>query len=111
MLITIHRRMPCIRGFTPTDLSTSVDSDAPMKNIVRVRQRRAIPDMTMPTAGMLSSTNVLRRMAIMKKRMNHGIVIFLSWLLNMKDVARARGMIHKALVSLMVVATFRASSP
>ena len=39
------------------------------------------------------------------------MLILWSLLLNMNEVARANGMIHSALVSLMVVATFSASSP
>ena len=38
----------------------SIDSDAPMKNIVNVRKRLAMPDMMVPTCGTLSRTNVFR---------------------------------------------------
>ena len=111
VLMVIQRRIPRISGFIPTARSTSVESEAPIKNIVSVRQRRSIPEMIVPISGMLSSTNVFRRIAMIKYKMNHGIVIFRSLLLNMNDVASAKGIIHKARVSLMVVATFRASSP
>lgn len=77
-LITAQSIMPWIKGLKPTVRSTSVDSDAPIKNIVSVRQWRAIPEITIPTAGTLSRTNVFRRIAIMKYRINHGMVIFLS---------------------------------
>ena len=82
-----------------------------MKNMVMVRHLRARPEMALPNAGMLSRTKVFSSMAITKKRMNQGMVIFLSLLLNMNDVARASGMIQRALVSLIVVATCSASSP
>ena len=111
MLMIAQRRIPWNSGLRPTARSTSVDRDAPIKNIVRVRHLRASPETVEPKAGMLSSTKVFSRIAMIKYRMNHGIVILRSWLLNMNDVARASGMIHKARVSLIVVATFKASSP
>ena len=111
MLITIQSRRPWISGLMPTARSTSFESDAPMKNIVRVKHRRAMLEMIVPTSGTASRTNVFKSIAAMKYRMNHGMVILRSLLLNMNDVASAKGMIHRALVSLMVVATFRASSP
>ena len=43
--------------------------------------------------------------------MNQGILIFCPLLLKMNEVTRAKGIIHKARVSFIVVATFRASSP
>ena len=111
MLMTIHSKTPCINGLIPTVRSTSVESDAPMKNIVRVRHLRASPETTMPNAGILSRMNVFNRMAMMKYRINQGMLILRSLLLKMNDVTRARGIIHNARVSLMVVATFNASSP
>ena len=89
MLIIIQRRMPWINGFIPTARCTSVESDAPIKNIVSVRQRRAIPDIAVPTAGIVSRMNVLSRIATMKYRINHGTVILRSLRLNMNEVARA----------------------
>ena len=75
-LITTQSNIPSIRGLIPTERSTSVESDAPIKNIVRVRHLRASPEMTLPNSGTLSRINVLSRIAITKYRMNHGIVIF-----------------------------------
>ena len=43
--------------------------------------------------------------------MNQGILIFCPLLLKMNEVTRAKGIIHKARVSFIVVATFGASSP
>lgn len=111
MLMIAQRRIPWNSGLRPTARSTSVDRDAPIKNIVSVRHLRASPEMTLPNSGMLSRTKVFSKIAITKKRMNHGIEILRSLLLMMNDVARARGIIHRARVSFMVVATFRASSP
>ena len=111
MLITIQRRTPWTRGLMPTERITSVESDAPMKNIVIVRHLRAIPETVFPNSGMLSRTKVFRTIAMTKKMINQGMLTFLSLFLKIIDVTSARGMIHNALVSLMVVATFRASSP
>ena len=66
MLITIQSKMPCIIGLNPTDRITSVDSDAPMKNIVIVRHLRAIPETAWPSAGTQSRMNVFKRIATMK---------------------------------------------
>ena len=44
-LMTIHRSTPCTRGFTPTALTTPIESDAPMKNIVMMSHLRAKPEM------------------------------------------------------------------
>ena len=44
-------------------------------------------------------------MAKINQRMNQGILILRSLPLNMNDVASAKGIIHNARVSLMVVAT------
>ena len=111
MLMITQSNMPRIKGLMPTARMVSIDSDAPMKNIVNVRKRLAMPDMMVPTCGTLSRTNVFRSIAMMKYRMNHGIVNLLSLLLKMNDVTSAKGMIHNALVSLIVVAICRASSP
>ena len=40
----------------PTARSTSVESDAPMKNIVKVRHLRAKPETAAPNAGILPRT-------------------------------------------------------
>ena len=50
-------------------------------------------------------------MATIKNKINHGILIFLPSLRKITEVTNANGMIHNARVSLMVVATCRASSP
>ena len=53
-------------------------------------------------------------MARMKRKMNHGtdtLVFSPFFCLKINMETRERGMIHKALVSLIVVATFKASSP
>lgn len=49
--MTIHKRTPWMRGLIPTVRSTSVEREAPIKNIVSVRQRRAMPEITAPKAG------------------------------------------------------------
>lgn len=51
MLITIHRITPCSSGFIPTCLRSSKESEAPIKNIVSVRSRRAIPFIVAPICG------------------------------------------------------------
>ena len=66
MLITIHNKTPWISGLTPTVQSTSVERDAPMKNIVSVRHLRAIPEMALPNSGTQSKTNVLSKIAMTK---------------------------------------------
>ena len=66
MLMTIHKRTPWMRGLIPTVRSTSVEREAPIKNIVSVRQRRAMPEITAPKAGMLSRRNVFKTIAMMK---------------------------------------------
>lgn len=103
--------MPRISGLIPTVRITSVESEAPMKNIVSVRHLRAIPEITVPNDGTLSRTKVFRRIAMTKYRINHGILILRSLFLKINDVTSASGIIHSARVSLIVVATLRASSP
>ena len=109
--MTAHNNIPCIIGLIPTERSTSSDREAPMKNIVIVRHLRARIEMTFPNSGTLSRMNVFNRIAMIKYRINHGIVIFRSLLLKMNEVVSASGMIHNARVNLIVVATLRASSP
>ena len=58
--------MPCIKGLIPTERSTSVESDAPMKNIVSVKHFRASAEMILPNSGILSSINVFSRIAMTK---------------------------------------------
>lgn len=66
MLITIQSNTPCISGLIPTVRRTSVESDAPMKNIVSVKHLRARPDIILPNSGKPSKTNVFSRIAITK---------------------------------------------
>ena len=55
MLITSQSNTPCKSGFTPTDFSTSVESEAPIKNMVMMSPLRANPEMAFPTSGTLLS--------------------------------------------------------
>ena len=55
MLTTNQSNTPCTRGFMPTALSTSVESEAPIKNIVMINPLRAKPEIVFPTSGTLSS--------------------------------------------------------
>ena len=57
-------------GFTPTDFSTSVESEAPMKNIVTMRPLRAKPEIALPTSGTPLSKYVLTTTATIKQRIN-----------------------------------------
>ena len=54
---------------------------------------------------------MLMTMATINHSMNHGMVTFCPLVLKMNDVTMANGMIHRARVSLMVVAMLSASSP
>jgi hypothetical protein len=54
-LITIQRSMPWIKGLMPTDFKTSVESDAPIKNIVIINPLRANPEINLPAIGTLSN--------------------------------------------------------
>ena len=65
-LITIQSNTPCINGLIPTVRRTSVESDAPMKNIVRVKHFRASPEITFPNSGKPSRTNVFSKIAMTK---------------------------------------------
>ena len=89
----------------PTAFNTSVESEAPMKNMVMINPLRANPEMAWPISGIPSSKYVLIRMATINQRMNQGMLIFFPSLLKMNEVASAKGIIHRARVSLMVVAT------
>ena len=81
--------MPRISGLIPTVRITSVESEAPMKNIVSVRHLRATPEITVPNDGTLSRTKVFRRIAMTKYRINHGILILRSLFLKINDVTSA----------------------
>ena len=96
---------------TPTDLRTSKEREAPIKNMVIVNVLRAIPLMAAPNCGTPFSKYVFAIIARIKKKINQGILIFCPLLLNIKEVANAIGMIQRARVNLIVVATFSASSP
>lgn len=50
-LMMIHSRIPCSKGRIPTDLMTSTDREAPIKNIVIMSPLRAISAMNLPTSG------------------------------------------------------------
>lgn len=82
-----------------------------MKNIVRVKAFLAMPDMVFPISGTSPRRYVFMRMATMNQSMKYGMDIFLLSPLKITDVTRASGMIQSALVSFIVVATSRASSP
>ena len=55
MLITIQSKTPCTSGLIPTAFRTSVESDAPMKNMVMMSPFLANPEMALPTSGTLSN--------------------------------------------------------
>ena len=50
-LMMIQSKTPWSKGRMPTDLMTSIDRDAPMKNIVMISPLRAIPAMNLPISG------------------------------------------------------------
>jgi hypothetical protein len=55
-LTMIHRSMPISKGRKPTALRVDAESEAPIKNMVRVRHLRARDEIALPTAGIASST-------------------------------------------------------
>ena len=48
MLITIHKRTPKNSDFIPTVFIAPLDMDAPIKNIVKINNLRAILDTNCP---------------------------------------------------------------
>ena len=98
----------------PTAFNTSREREAPIKNKVIVSvflARLLIPSPIIIPDSDEFNTYVLNTIARIKKKINQGILIFCPLLLNIKEVANAIGMIQRARVNLIVVATFSASSP
>ena len=114
LLIAIHSNIPINSGLKPTLLRTSTESDAPIKKSVIVSILRAMRLMPFPIVtphSLFSSKYVFMSIAPTKRMMNVGTETFLFLLLKIKDVMKAIGTIHRARVSLMVVAICNASSP
>ena len=65
MLMITQSNIPRIKGLMPTARRVSIDSDAPMKNIVNVRKRLAMPDMMVPTCGTLSRVLLLQCISVL----------------------------------------------
>ena len=106
----IHNKRPCTNGFRPVDTTISRVRLAPIINRVifnPVFEASTINGERVCIAGIVE----LRIVAPTKKRINHGIFIFLLSLLKRKTVNSERGIIQRALTSLMVVAVCRASFP
>lgn len=98
----------------PTAFNTSREREAPIKNKVIVSvflARLLIPSPIIIPVSDEFNTYVLNTIARIKKKINQGILIFCPLLLNTKEVIKAKGIIHKARVNLMVVAICKASSP
>ena len=74
--MTTHNKTPWIKGLTPTDLRTSKEREAPIKNMVIVNVLRAIPLMAAPNCGTPFSKYVFAIIARIKKKINQGILIF-----------------------------------
>lgn len=73
-LMAIHSRTPCNNGLSPTDLRTSTDREAPMKNMVTTSALHATPEMVLPTAGTDSRAYVLNTTAAMNHRDRKSVV-------------------------------------
>ncbi len=109
--IIIHNSTASNRGRTPTFLTIESESPAPMKNNVTTNAFLEIYTIMSLTAAGIPQY-VLITIANTKRKINQGMAILLPYLSrNTNIVAKARGIIHNALVHLISVAISHASRP
>ncbi len=105
-----QRRIPSTRGFTPVFLTTDMLNVLPIKNNVIDRR---LCDSHLITSSNTCGTGryVLTNMAATNNNMNHGTDTLVPLHRKRRADTKAKGIIHSARVSFMVVAVNRASSP
>ena len=110
VLMSTHNITPNRMALMPTFLMTSTDRSVPIRKRVMAKPVLATSRIFSTSSGG-NGKNVLAIIASVKNRMNQGLYTLSVFCLKNRDVTMATGIIHKARVSLTVVATFRASSP